>query len=378
VCEVALSLVLLMGAGVMLRTLFALRHVDAGFDPRNVLTLRVSLPENRYKEPAQVGAFFDTVLQNTRALPGVQAAGAIDDLPVQGGSVQPVVLEGQPELLPRDQPTVAVRKATPGYLRVMSIPLLRGRDVADTDVDVMLVSRSAARLLWGDADPIGRRVTLPLESKTRLVRVVGIVGDVKQGELSEATMPTVYEYSREHTWRSLELVLRTSVPPSSVAQAASGIVRAIDSEQPVDDIKTMDQVIDEMLASQRFSVLLLGLFAAVAVVLASIGIFSVLSYIVRGRSREIGIRTALGARTSDVLRLVVREGMTPALIGIGAGILAALLSARLLEKLVFGVSASDPLTLLIGAGLLALVALIASLVPAIRASRLDPLTVLRG
>jgi ABC-type antimicrobial peptide transport system permease subunit len=191
-------------------------------------------------------------------------------------------------------------------------------------------------------------------------------------------MPTVYEYSREHTWRSLELVLRTSVPPSSVAQAASGIVRAIDSEQPVEDIKTMDQVIDEMLTSQRFSVLLLGLFAAVAVVLASIGIFSVLSYIVRGRSREIGIRTALGARTSDVLRLVVREGMTPALIGIGAGILAALLSARLLEKLVFGVSASDPLTLFIGAGLLALVALMASLVPAIRASRLDPLTVLRG
>jgi predicted permease len=288
------------------------------------------------------------------------------------------VLEGHSELLPRDQPTVAVRKATPGYLRVMSIPLLRGRDVADTDVDVMLVSRSAARLLWGDADPIGRRVTLPLESKTRLVQVVGIVGDVKQGELSEATMPTVYEYSREHTWRSLELVLRTSVPPSSVAQAASGIVRAIDSEQPVEDIKTMDQVIDEMLTSQRFSVLLLGLFAAVAVVLASIGIFSVLSYIVRGRSREIGIRTALGARTSDVLRLVVREGMTPALIGIGAGILAALLSARLLEKLVFGVSASDPLTLFIGAGLLALVALMASLVPAIRASRLDPLTVLRG
>jgi predicted permease len=378
VCEVALSLVLLMGAGVMLRTLFALRHVDAGFDPRNVLTLRVSLAENRYKEPAQVGAFFDAVLQKARALPGVQAAGAIDDLPVQGGSVQPVVLEGHSELLPRDQPTVAVRKATPGYLRVMSIPLLRGRDVADTDVDVMLVSRSAARLLWGDADPIGRRVTLPLESKTRLVQVVGIVGDVKQGELSEATMPTVYEYSREHTWRSLELVLRTSVPPSSVAQAASGIVRAIDSEQPVEDIKTMDQVIDEMLTSQRFSVLLLGLFAAVAVVLASIGIFSVLSYIVRGRSREIGIRTALGARTSDVLRLVVREGMTPALIGIGAGILAALLSARLLEKLVFGVSASDPLTLFIGAGLLALVALMASLVPAIRASRLDPLTVLRG
>src|SRR5205085_2356913 len=138
VCEVALSLVLLMGAAVMLRSLLALRHVDAGFDPRNVLTLRVSLPETKYKSPVQISAFFDGALQRIRALPGVQAAGAVDDLPVTGGSVQPIVLEGHAELLPRDQPTVEVRKATPGYLRAMNIPLVRGRDIADGDVDVML------------------------------------------------------------------------------------------------------------------------------------------------------------------------------------------------------------------------------------------------
>jgi len=173
-------------------------------------------------------------------------------------------------------------------------------------------------------------------------------------------------------------VLRTSVPPLSLAQSAAGVVRAIDLEQPVEDIRTMDAVLDETLTSQRLSALLLALFASVALVLASVGIYSVLSYIVRGRSREIGIRSALGAQTGDVLRLVVLEGMTPAIIGIVVGAVTALGSAKFLEKLVFGVSASDPLTLAIVAGTLTLVALVASLVPAYRASRLDPLTVLRG
>jgi putative ABC transport system permease protein len=378
VCEVALSLVLLMAAGVMLRSLAALRQVDAGFNPHGLLTMHVSLPATRYKTPAQVSGFFDTALERIRALPGVQAAGAVDDLPSQGGSVQPIVLEGHTELLPRDQPTVAVRKITPGFLHAMNIPVLQGRDVAASDVDVMLVSRSAAKLLWGDADPIGRRVTLPLESKTRAERIVGIVGEVKQGELTEATGPTVYEYTHEHSWDSLSLVMRTSVPPVSIAPAATGVIHALDAEQPVEDVRTMDAVLDETLTSHRFSALLLGLFAGVALALASVGIYSVLSYIVRGRSREIGIRTALGARTSDVVRLVVLEGMTPAIIGIAAGAVSALGSAKLLEKLVFGISASDPLTLAAVAATLLVVALLASLLPAYRASRLDPLRVLRA
>jgi predicted permease len=378
VCEVALSLLLLMGAGVMIRTLSALRHVDAGFDPHNVLTLQVTLPKARYGTPARSTGFFDDALQRIRTLPGVEAAAAVDDLPVVGGSVQPIVLEGHVELLPRDQPTVAVRKITPGYLRTMRVPLLRGRDVAETDTEVMLVSRDAARLLWGDVDPIGRRVTLPLESKTIVKQVIGIVGDVKQGELSEPPMATVYEYTHERSWNSLAVVVRTSVPPASLAQPAAAVVRAIDPQQPVEDIRTLDDVLDNTLASQRFSALLLGLFACVALTLATVGIYSVLSYIVRGRSHEIGIRTALGAQTADVVRLVVIEGMTPALIGIAAGVVAALGSGKLLEKMVFGVSAWDPLTLGVVAGTLALVALLASLVPAYRASRLDPQTVLRA
>src|SRR6185437_4073209 len=209
-------------------------------------------------------------------------------------------------------------------------------------------------------------------------QVVGIVGDVKQGELSEATMPTVYEYSSDFSPGNLTFVLRTLVPPSSVAQAATGVVRTIDPEQPVERVMPMQEVLDTTLTSQRFSALLLALFAGVALALASVGIYSVLSYIVRGRSHEIGIRTALGARAGDVVRMVVVEGMTPALIGIAAGTIGALASGKLLQKLVFGVSASDPLTLVSVAATLALVALLASLIPAYRATRLDPIEVLRA
>ena len=378
VCEVALSLVLLMSAGVMLRSLIALRSVDAGFNPRNVLTLRVSPPDARYDTPAKFLAFFDTALQRLRALPGVEAAGGIDDLPVLGGSQQPIVLEGRAELLPRDQPTVAVRKVTPGYLHAMQIPILRGRDVADSDAEVMLVSQSAANLLWGDADPIGQRVTLPLESRTVFKEVIGIVGDVKQGDLSDPAAPSVYEFTRDHSWGSVTLVLRTAVDPMSLAKPAVDAIRAIDPEQPVEDVRTMDAVLDETLTAHRLSAQLLGLFAVVALILASVGIYSVLSYIVRGRSREIGIRTALGAGTADVVRLVVIEGMTPALIGIAAGAAVSVASGKLLQQLVFGVSAWDPLTLGAVALGLAVVALAATLAPAYRASRVDPLIVLRG
>jgi putative ABC transport system permease protein len=378
VCEVALSLLLLVGAGLMIRTLWALRHVDAGFDSHNVLTMRVMLPKTRYATAARITGFFDTALQRIRALPGVQAAAFVDDLPMRGGSVQPIVLEGHAELLPRDQPTVGVRKISPGFLQTMRVPLLRGRDVKETDTNVMVVSRGAAKLLWGDADPVGRRVTLPLESKGLLKEVVGIVGDVKQENLFEPATPTIYEYTHEHEWNGLAFVVRTAMPPDALGQAAAAAIRAIDPEQPVEAIRSMDAVLDETLTSQRFTALLLGVFAGVALALASVGIYSVLSYIVRGRSREIGIRTALGAKTRDVVALVVVEGMTPAVAGIVLGILAALVTGKLLEKMVFGVSAWDPLTLAAVAATLGLVALVASLLPAYRAARVDPQAVLRS
>jgi putative ABC transport system permease protein len=373
--EVALSLVLLMGAGVMVQSLLKLRHGDAGFDPNNVLTMRVRLVAARYPTPAQRSAFFQAALQRIRALPGVEAAGTIDDLPFAAGSAQALQLEGEP---PRREPVaVQVRQVTPGYLRAMGIPVLRGRDLVETDAEVLLVSRDAAKLYWGEDDPIGRRAILPALSKTVVRQVVGVVGDVKQRNLVDGVTPTVYFYTREPYGRAT-VAIRTSVPPATLAQPALAAIRAIDPEQPVADIRTMTEVRDDKLTSQRFSALLLGAFAAIALLLAAVGIYSLLSYIVRGRSREIGIRTALGARTGDVLRLVIVEGMSPVLAGIAAGTIAAFASARVLKTLVFGVSASDPLTLAAVGATLAIVALMASAVPAYRALRLDPVKVLRS
>jgi putative ABC transport system permease protein len=375
--EVALSVVLLMGAAVMLRSVLAMRTVDAGYDPRGVLTMRVGLPDKRYPTNAQRAAFFDAAAARLRALPGVRAAGAVDNLPLEGGSVQPIVVEGRPELLPRDQPTVQVRALMPGYLQAMGIPLLRGRDVGGDDVDVLLVSRAAAKMLWGDADPVGRRVTLPLQSRTQVHQVVGVVGDVKQRGLAEVPLPTVYPYTRERAQTLFTFVMRASVPAASLSPAAVGAIRALDPQLPVVAVRTMDEVRDEQITSQRFGALLLGAFALLALVLATVGIYSVLSYVVRGRTREIGIRSALGARTGDVLRMVVREGMKPAFAGVAAGCVAALAASVLLQRLAFGVSASDPLTLAGVCGTLALVALLACLVPAYRATRIDPAVALR-
>jgi putative ABC transport system permease protein len=374
VCEVALSLVLLMGAGVMIQSLLALRHVDTGFDPNNVLTMRVRLVDARYPSPAHRSSFFDAALQRIRALPGVEAAGTITDLPFASGESQTLALEGYPSQ--REPATVQVRQITPGYLRAMGIPVLRGRDVVDGDGEVLLVSQDTAKLYWGEDDPIERRAALPF-SKTVLRPVVGIVGDVKQRSLTEGPTPTAYYYTREPSGR-VTFVVRTSAPSATLAQPVVAAIRAIDPEQPVVDIRTMVQVLDDELTPQRFSALLLGVFAGVALLLAAVGIYSVLSYIVRGRSREIGIRRALGAGTSDVLRLVIVEGMSPVLVGVAAGTLTALASATVMRTLVFGVSASDPVTFAAVGATLVLVALIASLVPAYRALRLDPVRTLRA
>jgi predicted permease len=378
VCEIALSVVLLMGAGVMLRSLQALRLSDAGFNPHNVLTMDISPPETRYKTPAQIAAFSNAVLERMRAIPGVETAAFTDTLPATGGgSVQPLVIEGRAELSSREQPTVSVRFAVPTYVKTMGIPLLRGRDFSSGDENALLVSVKAAKLLWGDVDPVGRRATLPLVSRTTQIQVVGIVGDVKEQRTDDA-VPTVYFYMKERPFGDMTVAIRTAGDPMTVARPAVAAVRAIDATQPVENVRSMDDLLEEALASQRFTTLLLEVFAGVALLLASVGIYSVLSYVVRGRSREIGIRTALGAATSDVLRMVVVEGMKPALLGIAVGAVCALGTARLMTTMVYGISPSDPLTLFAVSVALCGVALAASLLPAWRATRVNPLSVLRG
>ena len=375
-CEGALSVVLLMGAGVMVRSLLAMQNVDTGFDANNVLTMRVRLVDARYPDGARRSAFFQAALQRMRALPGVEAAGTINDLPFSdGGESQTLAPEGY---APRREPVaVQVRQISPGYFAAMGIPVLRGRDVRDGDAHELILGEDAARLYFGSDDPLGRRAALPAMSSTLLRHVVGIVGDVKQRSLVEGATPTVYFYTPESSGRST-FAIRTSVPPATVVRSAVAAIHAIDPKQPVAEIRTMAQRIEEKTWPQRISALLLGAFAGVALLLAAVGIFSVLSFIVRGRRREIGIRSALGAQRSDVVRLVIVEGMSPVFFGIAAGTIAAFASAQVLKTLVFGVSAYDPLTLAAVGATLTLVALVASAVPAYRAVQLDPVKALRA
>jgi len=375
VCEIALAVVLLAGAVVVVRNLTALRNVDAGFNPTNVLTMNVFLPGARYP-PAQRTAFFRTALERLRALPGVESVTFVDNVPLVGGSYQALIPEGYPEVRDLDRMTVQVRQVTPGYLQTMGIQLRRGRDFSESDGEVMLISESAAKLYWGNDDPIGRRAALPF-SRSIMREIVGIVGEVRQLSLVSPPMPTAYVYSPSLP-AAATFALRTRVDPMSLAQPAVGVIHALDPEQPVQNVRTMEEVRDRTLGAQRFASSLLGMFAAMALLLASIGIYSVLSYIVRGRSREIGIRAALGARAGDIVTLVIVEGLTPTLAGIAVGIVAAVVAARFLDQLVVGLSASDPAALAFVAGALTIVALLASLLPAYRASRLDLVKALRA
>ncbi|HTV01018.1 MAG TPA: ABC transporter permease [Luteitalea sp.] len=371
-CEVGLSLILLMGASVLLQSLLRLRDVDAGFNPDNVITMRVGLVPARYPTPERRAAFFDEALCRLRTLPGVESAGTINNLPFTSGDAQTLTLEGYAA---KPQPNaVQVRQISDQYLATMQIPVLRGREARSGDEDVLIVSRRAAAIYWGTDDPIGRRASLNGISP-ELRTVVGLVGDVKQRSLTEETIPTVYWYSRAPYARTT-VAVRTSVPPTSIVPAVLSVIRDLDPEQPVQDIRTMLDVRDEQLAPQRLSATLLGVFAVVALLLAGIGIYGVLAYIVRGRDHEIAVRTALGAQSSDVLRLVLLEGLPAVAAGIAGGIVGTLASARVLGSLLFEASPSDPWLLVAAAATLLVVSMLAAAVPAYRALRLDPAAVL--
>jgi predicted permease len=389
VCEVALSLVLLAGAGLMIRSLWNLRSTNPGFDSHNVLTLSLPIPRTRYKSPAEEIDFWNQVLGKMRALPGVESAAAVDDLPFNGGSHQPIAIEGRPAVPMSEQPEVDVRVISTGYLRAMHIPVVRGRDFNDSDTadrpGAILISDAMAKRFWPNEDAVGKRLTLTF-SPEKIREVVGIVGDVKldgldQVETNSAIYAPLTQISSSATgeWRSfgLDVVVRTKTPPVTLVSAVTNSVHEIDPQQAVAHVMTMDQFMAESISPQRFNMLLLATFAGLALVLAAIGIYSVLSYAVRRRVREIGIRMALGAQIRDVLRLVVFEGMKPAVVGMAIGLTGALLLGRVLAKLVFGVKTTDPATFAAVSILLLAVALLATAVPAYRATRVDPMRTLR-
>jgi putative ABC transport system permease protein len=390
VTEVALSLVLLVGATLMIRTLWNLRSVHPGFVSDRVLTLRLGVAANQFITEEQQVQFYDQLLQRVRALPGVQSAAVTDDLPLEGGSMQPVAVEGQPVVEMAHQPEVSVRLLSPQFMKTMGIPIVRGRDVTDADTatsaPVVLVSESMAKQFWPNDDPIGKRLTLTFFPK-QVRQVVGVVGDVKdrgldnQDPISTLYWPLTQFYAPE-AWGKfraigLALAVRTASDPASVTPAVRNAVHEISPTTPLIDVRTMEELVAESLSPQRFNMLLLAAFAGLALVLAAVGLYSVVAYATRQRIKEIGIRMALGADSFDVLRGVVLDGLRPTLIGIGIGLAAAILLSSVLATLIYGVKATDASTYVGVAGVLTCVGVFASIIPAYRATQIDPLRTLR-
>ena len=391
ISEVALSLVLLIGAGLMIRSLWELRKVEPGFDPHNVLTMTVPLPANRYSSPAGQINFFQDVLAHIRALPSIDSAGVIDSLPLSsgGGSHQPFSIEGHPVQQMSDQPEVDVRLISPGYLQAMHIPVLRGRNLTDADATgrpgAALISDSLARRFWSKEDPIGRHITLTFFPGV-VREIVGIVGDVKLDSLDETRpVDTIYvplaqlTVPTQQTWHSfgMTFAVRTNSDPLNSVAAVTKAIREVGPDLPVVDVMSMNDVIAQSVSPQRFNMLLLASFAGLALILAAVGIYSVLSYTVRRRIREIGIRMALGASNHDVIRMVLADGLKPILVGVALGLAAALALSRVVSSLIFGVRATDPLTFAAVALLLLLVGIFATIIPAYRATGIEPVRILR-
>ncbi len=390
VSEVALSLVLLIGAGLMIRSLWELGKVQPGFDAHNVLTLTVPMPRNRFSSPSGEINFFQDALAHVRTLPGVESAGVIDDLPLNGGgSNQPFTIEGRPAPPMSEQPEVDVRVISPGYIRSMHIPILRGRDLTDADVagrpGAVLISDSLARRFWPNEDPIGRHITLTFFPGV-VREIVGIVGDIKMDSLDQTRpVAAIYHPLAQLTapptepWRSFPMTftVRTSSDPMNSVTAVTDAIHQVAPDLPVVDVMSMNQVIAQSVSPQRFNMLLLASFAGLALILAAVGIYSVLSYTVRRRVREIGIRMALGASNNDIVRIVLADGLKPILVGVVLGLAAALALSRVVSSLIYGVRATDPLTFGAVALLLLLVGILATIIPAYRATRIEPVRILR-
>jgi putative ABC transport system permease protein len=381
ISEVALSLMLLVGAGLMIRSLWALRETDPGFQPRNVLTMTVPIAKSS-EMMARRSRLYDEFLPQVAALRGVESAAAIDNLPMQGGSEQPIAVEGRPVEVFALQRNVSVRQATPNYFHTMGIPIRSGRDfqLADTSGQqaVAIVSQAMANLFWPGENAIGKRFRISFTPET-VRTVVGVTGDIKERGLTALEPVTMlYIPILQENTDTVSLVIRGNGAVTRFAPAVAGVLAKLDPSLPIRNIKTMDEIVAATLSQQRFSMWLFAALAGLAFLLAAIGIYSVLAYSVRSRVREIGVRIALGASSGDVLGLVIAEGMRPTAAGILIGACGAFALGGVLSKLIYGISPADPLTFLAVALLLMLVALAACAIPGYRATRVEPVTALRN
>jgi putative ABC transport system permease protein len=380
VFEVATALVLLVGAGLMIKSFLRLQNVSPGFNPDNALMVKIALPRQKYKEPDQQTAFYNQLLENVSRLPGVEAAGAGVVLPLDDDFVLGFEIEGRPPVPAGEDQSTNYYAVTPDYFKAMGIPLRKGRLFDDRDragaTRVIIINETMARQLFPDEDPIGKRIHVTMGKK--LYReVVGVVGDVKQYGLDQKTPFETYEPFAQEPFTQMSLVVRAAGDPAQLSNSIRGEVLSIDKDQPVSSIKPLAELVRSSIAQQRFAMLLLGIFAAVALLLATVGIYGVMSYSVTQRTHEIGIRMALGASPRRVLRLVVGHGLWLTLIGVAVGLGVALLLTKVMTSLLFGVSPTDPATFVVFSASLAVVALIACMVPARRATKVDPMIALR-
>ena len=383
VAEIALALVLLVGAGLLVRSLRRLIAVDPGFDPVNLSAVTVTLPPATYPDSLRRVAFYERLLERVRNMPGVQSAGVTSWLPMTPGTAwTTLTVVGRPKPAPGQEPTAGIRFVDPGYFDAMRIPLVRGRSLAPSDrlgsVPVAVISEAMAHQLWPGEDPIGQHVKVVWWHPTVSVEIVGVVSDVHHAGLDAEFEPTLfYPFAQESRQIRMNLVLRSTLPPATLTRMVRAAVSEMDEDVPVADVVTMYHHIAETMADRRYPAFVLGLFAALALTLAAVGIYGVLSYTVGQRTREIGVRVALGARPVDVLRTVLGGGLRLTLSGVALGGLAAGLAAGALSKLLYGVHPLDPVTFAIVILVLVGVALLAMAAPARRAARVDPMVALR-
>ena len=396
ISEFALALMLLIGAGLMIRTFAALQAIDAGFNPHNVISMVVSVAGSREAEAGRRTVFYHQLLERVRSLPGVQAAGGINHLPLAGDLWGwPFKIAGRPKPRPGESPRGIYRIVTPGYFEALRLPLIRGRDISETDTTrtpgVLIINQEAAKEYWPGEDPIGKRVSLDDDPKNPdWVTIIGIAKDAKQGDWVAQPFPEIYlavfqdrDFLGEGKAQAADhetyitLVARTAADPAALASAMKEAAWSFDRNLAISQVVTLDGVVADATAQPRFEMLLLTIFAAVALVLASVGIYGVISYSAARRTHEIGVRISLGATRTEVVLLVVKHGMRLAMAGSLMGIVGALLLARLMTKLLYGVRPTDPATFASVAIGLGLVAIIASYIPARRAMSINPVAALR-
>src|SRR6185369_15681744 len=373
-------------AGLMVKSLLRLQEVKPGFDSANLLTMRIALPSSKYEKFEQSHTFFQQLLDQLEVRPEVESVGAINLLPFGGGGGdRSFSIQDQPTPSGHSRPDEQVRFVTPGYFRAMSIPLLTGRDFTRRDLpdtpQVAIVNSAFARKFWPNDNALGKRISFQ-NNNPKWYEIVGVVGNVKHRGLdiqdhAEIYIPAFQPLFADGNVPALYLAVRTKSDPLLLAPAMRSEVAALDRDQPIYSLMTMDQRISDSIAPRRFNMFILGLFAALALVLAAIGIYGIMAFSVVQRTHEIGVRMALGASAGDVLQLVLRNAFKLALIGIVVGLLAAFAATRVLSTLLYGVSATDPAIFLIDALILAVAALLACYIPARRATKVDPLIALR-